>query len=179
MSPSLNIICLCIFLAILESAAKGSPCVPVHRITTSLSLYCSTLDIGISKFLGIFNLPTLGAISNTFNKLLPSIAIFLPKYAALSIICCILWTCEANTATTILPVAFWNSCLKASPTLLSEGVKPSTSEFVESESIKSTPSSPNSDSLTKSTFSLSTGVKSILKSPVINTWPAGVFIDKE
>jgi len=31
----------------------------------------------------------------------------------------------------------------------------------------------------KSTFSLSTGVKSILKSPVKNTCPAGVFTDKQ
>ena len=38
-------------------------------------------------------------------------------------------------------MAFVNSTLKASPTLISEGVNTSISEFVESESNKSTPSS--------------------------------------
>ena len=69
----------------------------------------------------------------------------------------------------ILPFAFINSCLNASPTLFSDGVNPSTSELVESDNNKSTPSSPNSANLAKSTPSPSTGVKSILKSPVWKT----------
>ena len=141
-SPSFIFICLCIFLAILDRAAIGSPCVPVHKITTLLSLSPSTSDNATIIPSGILRYPRLDAISNTFTKLLPSIAILLPYSSAVFIICCNLCTCEAKAATIILPLAFENSCLNASPTLLSDGVNPSTSEFVESESIKSTPCSP-------------------------------------
>ena len=84
--------------------------------------------------------------------------------------------CEAKAATIILPLAFANSSWNAAPTVLSEGVYPSTSEFVESARRRSTPFSPICASLARSVPSPSTGVRSILKSPVCTIIPAGVYI---
>ena len=33
-SPGINLICLCVPLAILERAANGSPCEPVHKMVS-------------------------------------------------------------------------------------------------------------------------------------------------
>ena len=71
------------------------------------------------------------------------------------------------------PGAFSKISLIAEITLRSEGVYPSISALVESESNKSTPSVPKRAILPR-LISAPTGVKSILKSPVVTTRPSGV-----
>ena len=74
---------------------------------------------------------------------------------------------DANVATIIrLFLASLNKSSKLSPTTLSLIVEPGLSAFVESDKSASTPFLPNSAKRGKSIISPSTGVVSILKSPV-------------
>ena len=81
---------------------------------------------------------------------------------------------DAKVATTILFLfAFLNKFSKLSPTDFSLGVYPGLSALVESDKRANTPLRPYSANLLKSIISPSTGVVSILKSPVWIITPAG------
>ena len=80
-----------------------------------------------------------------------------------------------NVDTIKRPGAFSKISLIAEITLRSDGVYPSISALVESDKSKSTPSVPNRAILPR-LISAPTGVKSILKSPVVTTRPSGVSI---
>ena len=82
----------------------------------------------------------------------------------------------ANAVTTSLPRVLANSSSNASTTSYSEPLKPGRSMFVLSPSSTSTPSAPSSANRWKSKCWPSSGVWSILKSPVCTTVPTGVLI---
>ena len=81
-------ICLCWPLAILDKAAKGSPCDPVHKIHTSflfkdLASFASIkIDLSLIK-------PLFKASSILFYMLLPKTIIFRLYFLQLSTICLI------------------------------------------------------------------------------------------
>ena len=83
---------------------------------------------------------------------------------------------DANIATTILPSALVKISSKASVTSSSDPETPLRSMFVLSARSASTPAEPSSASRCRSTGSPSSGVWSILKSPVWMTTPCGVSI---
>ena len=80
---------------------------------------------------------------------------------------------DANAVTTSFPCVLANSSSNASTTSYSEPVKPGRSMFVLSANSASTPRAPSSANRWRSKCSPSSGVWSILKSPVWTTVPTG------
>ena len=101
-SFSFSFICLCVPFAILDNAANGSPCVPVHsKHTFSLgSVFDSS---GVTNISLCFIYPSCIDISMLFSILLPNIAIFLSFFLHVSTICLSLYMFDANVAIIILP----------------------------------------------------------------------------
>ena len=116
------------------------------------------------------------AISSIFSIDLPDTATFLPYFLARFTSPCTLFTFDANVATIILFLQFSNILSKTLPTEASDIVNPFLSAFVLSDNNASTPSLPSSPSLDKFICLPSTGVYSILKSPVCIIVPTSVFI---
>ena len=116
-------------------------------------------------FGGIFKYPRSWAISVTLTMLRP-ITTTLRLNITAAIACCIRDTLDANVARTTRPFASPTACLIAGPTELSDPVVPGFSTFVESDNSANTPLLPSSANLCISIKRPSTGVWSILKSPV-------------
>ena len=116
-------------------------------MTTWSLLYLLIWSIPTSISFSNSKYPSSAATATIFSILLPDTATFLPCILAASIICCILWTLDANVATITLPFAFEKSLAKLSPTTLSDKVYPGFSTFVESASIANTPFFPISANL--------------------------------
>ena len=108
----------------------------------------------------------------------PTNATLRPVAIAASATCCTRCRCDAKLATMMrLPSWSRNSGRSAAPTVDSEAVKPGRSALVLSESSMSTPPgrlaiSPNR---ARSVRRPSTGVRSILKSPLCRIVPCGVW----
>ena len=117
-------------------------------------------------FGGIFKYPRSWAISVTLTMLRPITTTLRLNITAASIACCIRDTLDANVAKTTRPFASPTACLIAGPTELSDPVVPGFSTFVESDNSANTPLLPSSANLCISIKRPSTGVWSILKSPV-------------
>ncbi len=104
----------------------------------------------------------------------PTKAILRPCSAAMSMICWIRCTCEANDATMIRPSARRKTASRTGTMSRSLATKPGTSAFVLSIIRTSTPASPTRAKPFRSVIRPSSGSWSILKSPVCRTVPAGV-----
>lgn len=167
-------ICRCVPLAIRDSAAIGSPWLPVQRIVTlpAGSLLISFASTNV--FFGHLIYPSVWPISIADSMLRPNTATFRPFATAASITCCRRWMFDAKVAKMIRPSTFRKISSMLSPTLRSDIVKSGISLLVLSESRQSTPSFPISAILVKLAGS-PTGVKSNLKSPVCTMFPCGVF----
>ena len=72
--------------------------------------------------------------------------------------CWMRWTFDENVATMMRLRQLWNALSNAAPTVLSLGVWPSRSEFVESAIMTSTPLLPSSEKRRKSVILPSIGV---------------------
>ena len=87
---------------------------------------------------------------------------------------CMRWMCDEKVVTTTRPVASRKIASSCTPTVRSEPVTPACSTFVESDMRSSTPSAASSAMRPRSGSRPSSGVWSILKSPVWMTVPTGV-----
>ncbi len=143
---------------------EGSPCEPVHMMTTLWSCICNAWSIGTIISSGISRYLSLRAIFTLSTMLGPAKVILRPLLAAASATCCTREISEAKVAMMTRPLASLNTLSNAGPMTASEGVQPGRSAFVESESSKSTPRVENSESFAKSVGQPSTGVWSNLKS---------------
>ena len=101
----------------------------------------------------------------------PITQILRPLASAASITCCRRWICDANDVTITRPGAFAMISRMLGPTVISDGVVPGFSALVESDISSATPSSPSERRRSMSTGRPSTGVMSILKSPVCTITP--------
>ena len=119
-SPFFNLIFLCVPFAILASDDKGSPCVPVVRITMFSSFifwYSSALtNIPLGGIKYFNELATL----MLFSILLPNITTFLLQLLAASNIWPILTVFDAKVAIIILPLIYENWFFKLALTLFSD-----------------------------------------------------------
>ncbi len=143
---------------------EGSPCEPVHMITTLWSCMFKACSIGTISSSGISRYFNLRATFTLSTMLGPAIAILRPLFMAASATCCTREIKEANVATIMRPFASAKTLSNAGPMTASEGVQPGRSALVESESSRSTPRAANSASFAKSVGQPSTGVWSNLKS---------------
>ena len=106
----------------------------------------------------------------------PTSATTRPVAAAESSTCWTRCTCEAKHATMTRPGAFSITLATTRPTSCSLGMNPGTSALVESDSSMATPRSPRREKPGRSVSRPSSGVWSILKSPVCTIVPAPVVI---
>ena len=105
--------------------------------------------------------------------LLPVMATFLPYRHEALMICCTLCTFVEKVAI-MTRLSQLNSSLSSEElTTVSDGVYPGRSTLVDSQSSANTPFEPSAASLARSMDVPSGGVRSILKSPVCTTTPAG------
>ena len=96
--------------------------------------------------------------------------------AAASITCCTRCTCDEKLATITRPVVREMMFSITGPMSFSSGVKPGTSALVESHINRSRPASPMRAKARRSVSLPSSGIWSILKSPVCRTEPPAVRI---
>ncbi len=160
--------------AILDSAAIGSPWLPVHKIVTRLAGIRLIWEGSMNVSFGHEIYPSCWPISIAASILRPNTATLRLCNTAASTTCCKRWIFEANVAKIIRPSTLRKMSWMLSPTRRSDIVKLGISLFVLSESKHRTPSLPISAIFVKLAGS-PTGVKSNLKSPVCTICPFGVF----
>ena len=145
-SVGLNFICLWVPLAILDKAANGSPCEPVHnkQISSGGKVLATS---GETKILSSFMYPPSIDISMLFSILLPNNAIFLLFFLQVSTMCFNLYMLDAKVATIILPFFFSNISCNSSSTFDSLIENPGDNALVDSLIKSLTPDLPVSDIL--------------------------------
>src|SRR2546425_1285988 len=114
------------------------------------------------------------AISTLSTMLRPTKATFRPTRCAISMTCWMRWMDDAKQESTTLRGAVRQSSSMRGTTARSVGVKPGRSTFVLSLKSARTPSLPQRAKACTSNAAPSTGVWSILKSPVWRITPSGV-----
>ena len=164
----------CSRLAIRLSADSGSPWEPVQISITRLDGSCSASLRSTRTPSGTLSRPRSRAICMLRTIERPTSATCRPDSTAASSTCCTRCTWLAKQATMTRPVARVMTSATTLPTSRSLGMKPGTSALVESDSSRSTPSSPSREKPGRSVIRPSSGVWSILKSPVCSTVPPEV-----
>ena len=157
-----------------ESAAIGSPCVPVVTITTRCGASSFAASTLIRSRSSTSRKPRSRAIPMLRTIDRPTSATRRPCATEASMICCTRATLLAKHAMITRPRAVSMSRFRVGAISLSDGPTPGTSEFVESTRNRSTPRSPNPDSPGRSVGRRSGGSGSSLISPVCKMVPASV-----
>ena len=175
-SPGRMVICLWSFTAMRESAASGSPWLPVVSRSTFSGGRERSSAVSASIEEGRRSAPICEAMPTTETMLRPARCTRRRASRATSTICWMRWMCEAKVATITRPGAPETISRNAGSSELSEAVVPSCSAFVLSASSASTPRSPRAVKRARSVPRPSTGAGSSLKSPEWTMRPAGVSI---
>ena len=161
--------------AICDSAAPGSPWLPVQTMQTSSVLKRSSCSTPNSARSGTSSTPSWRAMRTLFTIERPTGTTTRPSDMAASQIC---WT-RCRWLAKQLTISrrsgrSLNSRRSVAPISVSDALRPGRSALVESAISRAMPSSPSPRRRSRSVSRPSTGEGSILKSPVCTSAPTGV-----